>query len=102
VFDIAGQDEVVVSGEEGDVGVDDIARGSIGAQLADPAGDFAVKALLVHASEQPREEGLAGATLPPGLGHTARGRHDLLSATAGGFDERGDFSVASLEPDQPA
>ena len=102
VVDVAGQNEVVVSHEESNVGVDDIARGSVGAQLADSARNLAVESLLVDTSEQPNQERLAGATLPPNLGHAARRRHDLLSATSAGFDERRHFSVSSLEPHQRA
>lgn len=84
------------------MGIDDVARGGAGAELADSSGYVAIKGLFVDTPKQACEEGLAGTPAPPRLCDTARRGDDPLSPTAGRFDEGGELAAAPVERDQPA
>jgi hypothetical protein len=59
VLCVAGEDDVVVVGEEGEMGVDHVAGAGGGAELADCSGYVGVETVFGEAEEQPGEERLA-------------------------------------------
>lgn len=99
VVGVAGQNRVVVVGEESDVRVDDIGGRGGGAQLPYRSGVARVEGRFSGAGQESGEEGLAGA-IPPGLGDTPRGGDHSVFAAAARFDEGGDLPVAPFEGDE--
>ncbi|MGH7746667.1 MAG: hypothetical protein ACREQ5_18215 [Candidatus Dormibacteria bacterium] len=95
----AGEDHVVVMGEERDVGVDDIVRACFSTQPTDLPGDLAVQSLLPDPAQQAGNQRL-GRTASPDLRNAAGGGNDGLAPPPGRFDQRCHLPIAALEPDQ--
>lgn len=49
--DVTGHHQIVISGEQSYMRVDDITHSSVGAELPDPARDIVVKASLINPSK---------------------------------------------------
>ena len=101
VAGVARQHAIAVTGEERDVGVDDIARARCGAQHPDLAGLTSIEGLFAEPGQKAGQERLAGA-VSQSLGDTARGCDEPVLAAPRGLDERGDLAIAPFEGDQGA
>jgi hypothetical protein len=85
----------VIAGEEGQVGVDHVARAAGGAELSDGPRITGVEGVFGRAGEETGKEGLAGA-VPPGLGDTpGRGGDPVL---ASGHRNRVDTATVHSRP----
>ncbi|MGH9222756.1 MAG: hypothetical protein ACRD2W_02900 [Acidimicrobiales bacterium] len=58
---------VAVTGQEGDMGIDDVVRPGASAQGAEWSRYVVIQTVLLDACEQARQEGLASAARSPGL-----------------------------------
>ena len=77
-----------------------IARARSCAQRSDAAGHPRVESLFDQPVEELGETRLAGAALPPSLGHATRRGNHLLPTTTSRLDKRSDLAVTPLEGDQ--